>query len=580
MRMHPILLLAVGLMMPGCDDGSGLLTDGPSTGGTLVVSTSTGGNAPDQDGYLLTVDAVDSLPLPPSGTAEIDLPAGQHRLRLLGLAGQCSVSPGTPLDVDVPSGATTSVAFQVTCSTANTRITTTTTGLDVDPDGYRVVVDGSDQVSISTNGTVFTRLTPGSRAIGLTGLSPNCALEAPGSHIVTVADTAIASLDFAVVCTATSGVIGVILSGTGVGSVYEATVDGATPFPVGPAVQAYLDAVPAGDHVVSLSAPATCSVETAAQSVTVTAGSLVRDTVEATFSVSCVAPSASARIAFVRRSQPGPDGMPGPPDIYLANADGSGVTRLTSGENPAWSPDGRSIAFDRGGTIHVIDSDGSNERQVGPGAFPAWSPNGTRIVFVGSSGGGIFAINADGSKLTRLIRSDFANPGARDGVAWPEWSPDGQITFVRTPAYDSYEPWAIYVMNADGSDPEDLNVLRTVGGSFAEVHSWSPDGSRIALGVDQGPSWIIASVNSSGADFRVHYREQSGGYAAHPDWSPDGRHLVFNRYVTISGCRSPSCPMRIFVVSAEGGPARQLVPEVEQRQDYWDEQPAWSRATE
>ena len=221
------------------------------------------------------------------------------------------------------------MTFQVTCSGANARVTTTTTGLDLDSDGYRLVVDGRDQGAIPTNGTVLTRLQPGSRAIGLTGLSPNCTLESTGSHIVTIADPEVAPIEFAVVCTATSGVIGVVLSGTGVGAVYEVMVDGETPFPVGPADRAYLGAVPAGDRVVSLSAPATCSVETADQSVTVTAGRLVRDTVEATFSVSCVAPAASARIAFVRRSQPGPDGMPGPPDIYLANADGSGVTRLT-----------------------------------------------------------------------------------------------------------------------------------------------------------------------------------------------------------------------------------------------------------
>ena len=583
MRTHSMLLLAVGVMLPGCNDGGDLLTDGHSTGGTLVVSTSTAGNAPDQDGYLLTVDATDSLLLGPTDSADIDLSVGRHTLRLRGMAGQCSVSPGTPLDVEVSSEDTTSVAFQLMCSGPNARITTTTIGLDIDLDGYRVVVDGRDQRVTPSNGTVLTRLEPGSRAIGLTSLSPNCALEAPDSRIVTVADTEVALIELVVVCTATSGVIGVVLSGAGVGPVYEAMVDGAAPFPVGPDARAYLSGVPAGDHVVSLSAPGSCSVETAAQSVIVTAGTLLRDTVEATFSVSCVAPPASARIAFVRGPQPGPEGMPGPLDIYLANADGSEVTRLTSGDNPAWSPDGRRIAFDRGGTIHVIESDGSNERPIGPGGLPAWSPDGTRIVLIGagSSGGGIFVMNADGSKLTRLIRSDFANPGSRDGVAWPEWSPDGRrISFVRAPEYDSFEPWAVYVMNADGSDPRNLDVLRSVGGSFAEVHSWSPDGSRIALGVDPGSYWTIASVNSSGADFRIHYREQSGGYAAHPDWSPDGRYLVFNRYVTTSGCEIPSCPMRIFVVSREGGPARQLIPELAERRDYWDEKPAWSRATE
>ena len=53
---------------------------------------------------------------------------------------------------------------------------------------------------------------------------------------------------------------------------------------------AYMAPVPPGDHIVSLIAPAPCSVNTGPQSVTVTRGSLTRDTVEVDFSVTCVSP--------------------------------------------------------------------------------------------------------------------------------------------------------------------------------------------------------------------------------------------------------------------------------------------------
>ena len=49
--------------------------------------------------------------------------------------------------------------------------------------------------------------------------------------------------------------------------------------------------------------------------------------------------------------------------IYVANADGSDAARLTVGRAPAWSPDGRRIAFQRDSQVHVINRDGSNDVQ-------------------------------------------------------------------------------------------------------------------------------------------------------------------------------------------------------------------------
>jgi hypothetical protein len=285
MRTQPILL-AVGLTLAACEDSGR-----PSTGGTLVVATSTVGNEPDRDGYLLTVDGVDSLPLDPTGSFEIELPTGQHTLRLLGMAAQCSVSPETPLDVEIPAGETTSVAFEITCSATGVRVRVRTSGLDFDVfDGYHLEVDGTDRGTLPTGGTVFTRLDPGSRTIALTGLAPNCTIDGPDSHTVTVVDAEITPVEFVVVCTATSGVIGVLVdaSGPDMDRSYQGMVDGSRSFSVRPGRRAYLTAVSAGDHVVSLAAPANCSVEGDRQSVTVAVGGLIRDTVEVAFSVTCV----------------------------------------------------------------------------------------------------------------------------------------------------------------------------------------------------------------------------------------------------------------------------------------------------
>jgi hypothetical protein len=107
----------------------------------------------------------------------------------------------------------------------------------------------------------------------------------------------IAPVEFVVVCTATSGVIGVRVAASGIDveGDYVASVDSARFFFARPSGPAYLTAVPPGDHVVSLVAPPNCSLETDPQSVSVTAGGLIRDTAEVTFSVACV-PRVSGRL--------------------------------------------------------------------------------------------------------------------------------------------------------------------------------------------------------------------------------------------------------------------------------------------
>jgi hypothetical protein len=205
-----------------------------------------------------------------------------HPILLLavGLTLAACGDPGAPLEVS--TGA---------------RITATTTGLDIDPDGYRVEVDGTNGGPIPANGTVLTPLDPGSRTIALTGLTLNCAVDGPGSRPVTVVDNEVARIDFAVVCTATSGVIGVVVEASGIDAdgEYKALVDG-TPFPIALSGTAYLSPVPAGDHVISLVPPANCSVETEPQPVRVTAGGLIRDTVSVTFSVTCRRRAGTLRI--------------------------------------------------------------------------------------------------------------------------------------------------------------------------------------------------------------------------------------------------------------------------------------------
>ena len=254
----------------------------------------------------------------------------------------------------------------------------------------------------------------------------------------------------------------------------------------------------------------------------------------------------------------------GSPYIYLANADGTAVTRLTTGEEVAWSRDGRSLAFQRGGGIFVVNADGSGERWLGSGRSPDWSPDGARIVFADATGpGGIFVMNADGSGKKMLLSSEFVQPG--DGVLSPAWSPDGRrIAFVRA---NYEEPWQIYVMNADGSDPRRLlNEFIP----FQAEPAWSPDGSKIAYETYTGIA--VMNVNSP------LWNPDVAGFD--PDWLPDGRGLAFNDFTGPPGTESfLGTRMRIFVKS--GNSVQQLIPDAADPAvpDYSDSHVAYARTT-
>jgi TolB protein len=163
-------------------------------------------------------------------------------------------------------------------------------------------------------------------------------------------------------------------------------------------------------------------------------------------------------------------------DVYITNTDGSGKTNLTANPTnndiePVWSPGGKQIAFvsDRDGNneIYVMNADGTGvirltDDEASDGE-PVWSPGGEQIAFVSDRDGNdeIYVMNADGTGVIRLTDDEASDEG-------PVWSPDGVwILFTSNRFFNN----DIFATLADGT----AGAIRLTDSEKAEVVSdWIP----------------------------------------------------------------------------------------------------------
>ena len=370
-------------------------------------------------------------------------------------------------------------------------------------------------------------------------------------------------------------------------------------------------------HRLTLIGAVVCALLASALTNVVPAGARQRTLAGAPAASSAAILGANGPIAFERFATKHEDDRTA--QIFVRSPSGAvrQITHFRGGAfNPAWSPDGARIAFDRWfvaqrqpDQILTMNADGSDARPLTSGCTaancladdsPSYSPDGSQIAFVRlykplvedrPSAADLMLVPAAGG-APRVLRHFAGDPIPLQ----PAWSPDGtRLVFALETAKQPTKQTD--VLGA-------LNVLDVAGGAMTQITpialgasdpDWSPDGSRIVFNSQGGHSPFVYVVRPDGSGLRritrrtrVFSLNPSDPPVAlvaqfQPSWSPDGRQILFtNEPKPCSGHHRDSCsrdpkdaqPRNVFAMNVDGTGVRRLT-----RSPRFEGQPAWARAS-
>jgi Tol biopolymer transport system component len=274
--------------------------------------------------------------------------------------------------------------------------------------------------------------------------------------------------------------------------------------------------------------------------------------------------------------------------IAAAKSDGTGMSSLTSNTvdsafldaEAEWSPDGNEVAMvrcpgelfgcDASSDIWLADSSGGHLRKLTSGTDPTWSPDGKTIAFMGSVGTderALFLIGADGQNRHLLI------PATNCSIGRPRWSPDGAwiLYFDFCGSGDTH---GLYLLSPDGQTKKAITPGEAWYGVSYLGYDWSPDGKRIVFGATGPPPFptapdIYVLELATGAYTNLTNTEPDRSkpccgpddalkMETKPVYSPDGSEIAFV-------ARSD-----IWIMNADGSNRRRIT-----NTDWGDDNPSW-----
>jgi hypothetical protein len=425
-----------------------------------------------------------------------------HRLCALfavGIALSCSDSPTAP--------------------PASIRVNISTSGVDLDEDGYEIVVDAGTPIKVGNYASVLVPdVEGGTHVILLRGIAENCVSSSGPSQSVTVEAGATAQVEFALDCAGTGMLVTVRTTGADLPFGYQLQVADRAARAVTPNGDVLVSRLKAGQYAVSLTGIASnCSVSGGSPStVSVPARAIVP------VSLDVVCTRTEKRIAFVLDTL-----VSGRVVSWILTSDGSGgnVVPIVIGRDPSWSPDGR-ILFSSAvcdyyygectGGLEIIDPETRVHSIIEggqAGVNPAWNPDGSMFVFS--------QVTYVGTLYTLKLNAAPVRLGGPITGQNPDWSPDGdRIAFTCLPQWNRSD---ICTVRRDGTQIFQVSRDPRAHAWHARP-AWSPDGNRLALMTNtfNGITDIALIAPDGTGMTRVTY-------GSDPAWSPDGSRLVFAR---------------------------------------------------